>query len=69
MPFACLFRVQGYVRLKFCHQAVAAGSSHSVLIAEGKVYSMGDGQHGQLGTGGSTDGSGGIRGRYDDVEI
>ena len=60
---------QGYVRLKLCHQAVAAGSSHSVLIAEGKVYSMGDGHHGQLGTGGSADESVGIRGRYDDVEI
>ena len=33
------------------------------------MYSMGDGHHGQLGTGGSTDGSVGIRGRYDDVEI
>jgi len=34
-------------------QAVAAGSTHSLLISEGKVYGMGDNCHGQLGLGSS----------------
>ena len=74
-PFAYFQRLR-YVSFRECiwfprkfHQAVAAGSSHSVLIAEGKVYAMGDGHHGQLGTGGFTDESIGIGGRYDEVEI
>lgn len=32
-------------------EAVAAGSTHSLLISEGKVYGMGDNCHGQLGLG------------------
>ncbi len=33
------------------------------------MYAMGDGHHGQLGTGGFTDESVGLRGRHDEVEI